>query len=164
MDIDTHWKDIKRIFNQSFTSSFHYSIASVDPQGFPHVTPIGSLMLGEPGKAIYFEEFTAQLPVNLDHNPQVCVLAVNSNRWFWLKSLFKGQFKQYPSIRLIGKAGVKRAATSSEIARWHRRIRVTRSTKGFNLLWKNMSQVRELEFNQVKPINIGAMTQHLKQS
>jgi uncharacterized protein len=61
MEIYSHWSDVKKVFKKSFSSSFHFSIATVDEEGRPHITPIGSLILGKPGHAIYFEEFTSQL-------------------------------------------------------------------------------------------------------
>ena len=105
MDVIKDWSQIRQIFRDTFASCSHYAIASVDKDGTPHVTPIGSLMLTEPGKGIYFEKFTSQLPKNYRHNPNITVLAVNSGRWFWLKSLLSGKFKQTPAIRLIGTAG-----------------------------------------------------------
>ena len=85
MDMETSWKDIKRLFKQSFSSSFHFAIASVSENGEPHITPIGSLILGKPGKGIYFEKFTQTMPCNFLSNRKICVLAVNSSKWFWFK-------------------------------------------------------------------------------
>ena len=82
MEIDTHWDIVKKIFKQSFSSSFHFSIATVDENGKPHVTPIGSLILGNPGHAIYFEEFPNKLQNNLKTSKHVSILAVNSSKWF----------------------------------------------------------------------------------
>jgi len=82
MQLKENWIDIKRLFRQAFGSSFHYAFAAVKENGEPHVTPIGSLILCDPGHGFYFEEFTRQLPQNYLKNRQVCVLAVNSSRWF----------------------------------------------------------------------------------
>lgn len=163
MQIETHWHQIKTIFNHSFASSLHYAIATVDEHGGPHVTPIGSLLLGAPGQAIYFEEFPSRLPKNIDKDPRVSILAVNSSKWFWLKSLYWGKFNELPSVRLIGTAGARREATDIEIKRWHNRTKITRYTKGFNFLWKNMKYVRELNFHKALPIKLGQMTNHLDQ-
>ena len=57
MQLIENWKVIKRLFNRSFNSSFHYALATVNDKGEPHVTPIGSLILLEPGHGVYFEEF-----------------------------------------------------------------------------------------------------------
>ena len=39
------WPTATGVFKRSFRSSFHYSVATVGPDGAPHVTPIGSVML-----------------------------------------------------------------------------------------------------------------------
>jgi hypothetical protein len=66
MEIEADWQTIKKLFRHSFTSSFHYAISTVTENGEPHVTPIGSLILGAPGHGFYFEEFPSRLPRNLD--------------------------------------------------------------------------------------------------
>ena len=80
MDLEQDWPTVKALFRASFRSSFHYAIATVGENGAPHVTPIGSLMLGKPGHAFYFEKFPRHLPRNLATDSRVCVLAVNSSR------------------------------------------------------------------------------------
>lgn len=161
MQIKGDWEDIKRLFNRSFNSSFHYSFATVNENGEPHVSPIGSLILHEPGHGVYFEEFPRQLSLNLQHNKEVCVLAVNSSRWFWVKSLFSGRFASPPAIRLYGTVGEVREATEKEIKLWHHRVRWTRASKGYALIWKNMKMVRDINFSRVEPVKIGVMTQDL---
>ena len=160
MEIEADWQTIKKLFRDSFTSSFHYAISTVTENGEPHVTPIGSLILGAPGYGFYFEEFPSRLPRNLESNPKVCVLAVNSSRWFWLRSLIRGRFKVPPGVRLCGKAGEAREATDKEISLWQKRLRPVRFTKGHALMWRNMRTVRDIEFNRIEPINIGKMTGH----
>lgn len=162
MDIETHWHIVKKVFKQSFSSSFHFSIASVDENGKPHVTPIGSLILGKPGHAIYFEEFTNKLPINIATNKSICVLAVNSGKWFWLKSLISGQFSEPPSLRLEGETGDLREATEQEVGLWHKRVKSVKFTKGHKLLWKNMGMVREIKFTKIIPVKIGLMTSKTK--
>ena len=161
MQIHQDWPEIRQVFNAAFNSSSHYAVATVSPDGEPHITPIGSLILTEPGKGFYFEEFPSRLPQNLATNPQLSVLAVNSGLWFWLKSLFRGRFAQSPAVRLYGRAGERRWATEEEIAQWHKRVHSARHTKGYKILWQNMSTVRELEFHRAEPVRLGVMTQHL---
>lgn len=158
MQLKENWVDIKHIFRQSFKSSFHFSLATVNENGEPHVTPIGSLILREPGHGLYFEEFTRHLPRNFQHNKQVCVLAVNSSRWFWIKSLFGGRFKSPPAIRLFGTVGEAREATEKEIKLWHHKLRQVRYSKGYALMWENMKTVRDINFTRVEPVNMGKMT------
>ncbi len=158
MRIDEHWAEIKHLFRRSFRSSFHYAVATVDENGEPHITPIGSLILGAPGRGLYFEEFPRQLPRNLRTNKKICVLAVNSSRWFWMKSLLGGKFVSPPAVRLYGMAGQLREATEQEIQLWQRRVGRVRFTKGHAMMWAKMRTVRDIEFSRVEPVHVGAMT------
>ena len=158
MQLKENWSDIRRLFGQAFRSSFHYALATVNENGEPHVTPIGSLILCDPGHGYYFEEFTRQLPRNLQENKQVCVLAVDSSRWFWFKSLFRGRFVSPPAMRLYGTAGEVREATENEIESWHRRVGRVRASKGYSLMWENMKMVRDIAFSRVEPVCMGEMT------
>ena len=162
MEIDTHWHIVEKVFKKSFASSFHYSIASVDENCKPHVTPIGSLILGKPGHAIYFEEFTCQLKKNIDKNKNISVLAVNSNKWFWFKSLILGRFSEQPAIRLSGEAGQLREATPTEVNLWHKRVKSVSFTKGHKIMWQRMGMVREIKFSTIHPVNISTMTNNIK--
>ncbi|MEN8205260.1 MAG: pyridoxamine 5'-phosphate oxidase family protein [Pseudomonadota bacterium] len=123
MELIANWKEVKSLFRESFKSSFHFSIATVNENGEPHVTPIGSLILGKPGYGFYFEKFTQHLPRNFECNKNICVLAVNSSRWFWLKSLAGGKFASPPAVRLHGVVGDLREATDKEIALWQKRVK-----------------------------------------
>jgi len=161
MNLDENWPAIKRVFEQSFKSSFHYSIASVNNDGTPQVTPIGSLFLSEPGHGYYFEEFPQQMPQNFKTNNNICVLAVNSSRWFWFKSLLSGKFVSPPAIRLLGEAGARREANANEIQLWRKRVKQTRFTKGYAMMWKNMKMVREIKFTKAIIINLGEMSRNV---
>lgn len=160
MDIIENWEGIKDLFKKSFKSSFHYSVATVSADGTPHITPIGSLILGKPGKAIYFEEFTHKLPASLLNNKRICVLAVNSSKLFWIKSLVLGNFSTAPSIRLYGELGTRREATKNEILLWQKRVKSVRLTKGHSMMWANMRMVREIEFDTAEPVNMGRITKN----
>lgn len=160
MELFEHWKEVKILFRESFWSSFHYSIATVNKDGEPHVTPIGSLILGKPGHGLYFEEFPQNMPHNFDANNHVCVMAVNSSRWFWIKSLIRGRFSSPPAVRLYGRVGKTRNATKPEIQFWQRRVKRLRFSKGHALMWANMKIVRDIEFDRIEPVNMGEMTQH----
>ncbi|OHU85173.1 MULTISPECIES: hypothetical protein [Pseudoalteromonas] len=159
---EQQWQSAKSVCKASLFSSLHYAIASVDENGSPHLTPIGSLMLGTltngQAQACYFERFTKQLPSNAKHNTNVCILAVNSSKWFWFQSLLKGQFLHQPAVRLAGQLGPLRLATDEEIQRWQRRVRLLRFTKGHRLMWQSMRHVRDITITEVKAVNIGKMT------
>lgn len=161
MDIHDNWHEVKNVFRESFKSSFHCAIATVGENGEPHVTPIGSLILGRPGFGFYFEKFPKNLPRNLGVNSRVCVLAVNSARWFWLKSLIGGRFSNPPAVRLHGVAGELRKATEHETKLWQKRTMRVSFSKGHALMWRDMSMVREIQFTRVEPVHLGEMTHGL---
>ncbi len=152
------WDTMKKIFNKAFNSSFHYAIATVNKDGTPHVTPIGSLMLGEDRRGFYFEGYVNALSRNLQHNKRVCVMAVNSSRWSLLKSFFRGRITVPPGVRLRGTATERREATEQELEQFRRRFRMYRMFKGYNLLWGNLRYVREIHFDGYEPVRIGALT------
>ncbi|MCP4460401.1 MAG: pyridoxamine 5'-phosphate oxidase family protein [Cytophagales bacterium] len=147
--------------SESFKSSLHVSIASVNSDNHPNVTPIGSFFLNDNQQGFYFEKFPTHLPTDAKENPNICLLAINSSRWFWLRSLFKGKFEQFPAIKLYGTLGEKRTATDIEIYRLERRMRMTKGLKGHKYLWQDMKHVREVHFTRAQKINLAAMTNHL---
>ncbi len=164
LDAREHWSEIRRLFSAAFASSFHFAIASLGPDGRPHVTPIGSVVLTEPGRGFYFEEFPTRLPRNLHRDPRVSILAVNSSRLFWLRALFVGRFPAPPAIRLHGRVvGEPREATAGELARWRRRVRLLRGLRGYSLLWGRLRRVRDLEIDAAEPVRLGSMTAGLWQ-
>ena len=161
MDIKSNWKLIKNHFNESFKTSLSVSIASVNKDNKPTVTPIGTLFLNKDQTGFYFEKFPKKIPENAKLNKNICVLAVNSSKWFWIKALYKLKFNAYPAIRLYGELGKKRKATDIEISRLNRRMRTTKRLKGNKYLWRKMAFVREIKFIKAEGINIGKMTKNL---
>jgi hypothetical protein len=161
MNLISDWNNIRMHFNKSFRTNFHVSIASVDSDNNPTVTPIGSLFLNDNQTGFYFEKFPAKLPKHALTNNNICVLGVNSNRLFWIKSLFRNKFSNYPAIKLYGALGERRKASKKEISRLNRRMKMTNGLKGNTYLWKKMEFVREIEFIKAEKINLGEMTKAL---
>lgn len=161
MDIKTDWYKIRDHFNKSFRSNFHVSIASVDPENNPTVTPIGSLFLRKNQTGFYFEKYPSKLPLHANDNKNICVLAVNSTTLFWIKSLFMGKFKSYPAIKLYGKLGQRREAAEIEIRRLKSRMKTTKGMNGNKYLWGDMKFVRDITFTKAEKINLGEMTKNL---
>ncbi|WP_298782351.1 hypothetical protein [uncultured Polaribacter sp.] len=161
INIKENWQKIRIHFSKSIGSNMHVSIASVNEDNLPTVTPIGSLFLNNNQTGFYFEKFATKLNVNSIKNKNICVLAVNSNKWFWFKSLFKMKFSEYPAIKLYGELGNKREATEKEFRAFQRRIRQTKRLKGSQYLWQEMSMVREIKFTKGEKINLGIMTKKL---
>ena len=159
MNIQENWSDIRAHFNRSVKSSFHVSIASVNSEGHPTVTPIGSLFLNKEQQGFYFEKYTSNIPLNAKKNKNICVLAVNSNLWFWVRSLLKVKFKKYPAVKLYGVLGEKRKATEIELSRLKKRTKLFKiSRKGYDYLWGDMNYVREIEFSKAEKIKLGKLT------
>jgi hypothetical protein len=161
MDIHKDWDKIRNHFNRSFSTNFHISVASVDSDNNPTVTPIGSLFLNDNQTGFYFEKYPSKLPLHAKSNPRICLLGVNSGRIFWITSLFKAKFSDYPAIKLYGELGEKRKATQKETERLNRRMKSTKMLKGNSYLWKNMEFVRDIQFDKVEKINLGKMTSGL---
>jgi hypothetical protein len=161
MDIKANWKIIKKHFNRSFKTSLSVSIASVDKDNKPTVTPIGTVFLNNDQTGFYFEKFPKKIPENAKTNKNICVLGVNSSKWFWIKALYKLKFSEYPAIRLYGELGEKRKAKEIEILRLNRRMRTTKGLKGNTYLWGKMEFVREMKFTKAEGINIGKMSENI---
>lgn len=160
INLEENWQKIRIHFSKSFASNMHVSIASVDKDHQPTITPIGSLFLNKNLTGFYFEKFSTKLNINSKSNKNICVLAVNSHKWFWLKSLFKMSFSDYPAVKLYGELGEKRPATDKEYKAFQRRTRQTKRLKGSNYLWKDMSMVREITFTKGEKISLGKMTKN----
>jgi hypothetical protein len=161
VEIGKHWKTIKMVFQECRGSSTHYAVATVNADGSPRVTPIGALFLREDKTGFYFDEFPVHMSGNLERDPRVCILAVNSNPQFWQKSLVAGRFETPPGVRLMGTMGKKRSGTEEEIAMWQDHVKMARGTKGHDILWKDMRMVRDIYFDSFEPVSCGEMTQDL---
>lgn len=164
LNVSDHWRGIRRVFAAAFSSSFHFAIATVGADGEPFVTPIGSVVLTEPGRGFYFEVFTTRLPKNLQREPRISILGVNSGRLFWLRALLFGRFPAPPAVRLRGRVvGEPRKATAREVALFQRRVRPFRRLRGYALLWGRLQrgQVRDLEIDSAEPVLLGPMTEGL---
>ena len=161
ISLEENWQKIRIHFSKAFGANMHVSIASVNEENMPTVTPIGSLFLNDNQTGFYFEKFATKLNSNSKTNKNICVLAVNSNKWFWFKSLFKMGFSEYPAIKLYGELGIKRKATDKEYRAFQKRIKQTKRLKGSRYLWKDMSMIREITFTKGEKINLGIMTNKL---
>jgi len=162
MDAKPYWNEIQQVVDTAMKSVHHVTMATVNPDGTPHLIPIGSLMMFEECRGVYCEIFPKRSATNLDRDPRVSIMAVNNGFGFWLKSLFKGKFATLPGVRLTGKAGKRRQGTPEELELWQNRVRHTRRLKGHALLWKDIAWVRDIYFDTFEPIYMGRMTQELK--
>lgn len=140
------WAHIRKVIAQAQKASMHCSIATVDKDLQPTITPIGTLFLHDTSaRGFFFDSFSEALQANLSHHPKACIQAINSSSLFWLQSLFKGQFKDFPGIRLYVEIGDLRPANEAELALVNRRIRALKRTKGSKLIWNDFKNVRDFQ-------------------
>ncbi|MBZ2167431.1 pyridoxamine 5'-phosphate oxidase family protein [Marinobacter sp. F4216] len=157
MDIGKNWSEILEVLANAKRSNRFFSIATVDCDGNPHVTPIGHVFFRDDMTGYYFDAYSQAMPKNFEHNKRVCLMGVNSNTKFWLKSLFKGQFKSAPAVRLFGEVSEPRKATQEEIEKLQNAIRITSKLKGHKLLWSDLTRVRDIKFDAFSPATYPAM-------
>ncbi|MGV0807664.1 pyridoxamine 5'-phosphate oxidase family protein [Mycolicibacterium setense] len=160
---DEMWAAIRDVVGRAKKSTMHCAIASIAPDGGPHITPVGTIFLREDHTGFYFDEYTSALARNVDHDPRVCVMAVDSGRLFWLRSLLTGRFIAPPAVRLYGTVGALRPATSPELEQVRQSVRATQRLKGGKMLWSGFSQVRDITFTGFRPVRYPVMMGHLWQ-
>lgn len=141
MNIKDDWKKVRSVLEQGQASSVYCSIATVNPDGTPHITPVGTVFLRDDQSGYFFDHYAEVLGKNIDQNPNVCIMAVNAGRLFWLRSLLKGRFVAPPGVRLYGKVGPIREATAEEIEKIEKRVKPTQWMKGARLLWSDFTHV-----------------------
>jgi uncharacterized protein len=161
LDIKEDWKRIQSVLAQGQASSIYCSIATVDPDGMPNITPVGTVFLRDDQTGYFFDHYAVSLGHNIDENPNICIMAVNSGAIFWAKALLFGRFSSPPGVRLYGKAGCKREATASEIALIEKRVKAAQLLKGGRLLWSGFSQVRDISFSHYRPVKYPVMMDSL---
>lgn len=157
MNLKENWSKVKRVLEQGQASSIYCSIATVSPDGSPHITPVGTVFLRDDCSGYFFDHYAQALGQNIDHNSNICVMAVNAGRWFWLRSLIKGQFTSEPGVRLYGQASSIRPATLEEITKIEKRVKPTKWMKGARHLWTDFTHVRDINFTSFKPITYPMM-------
>lgn len=161
MEIGNHWETIQTIFQRSLKSSLHFAVGTVNVDGSPHLTPIGSLFLRDNKTGFFFDKFSIKMSNNLEKNQRVCILVVNSGLVFWQKSFILGKCETPPSVRLMGTVGERRESTEEEVAVWRKHTEFARRMKGYDLLWKDMGFVRDIYFDSFEPVWMGEVTRGL---
>jgi pyridoxine/pyridoxamine 5'-phosphate oxidase len=161
MDIDAQWKKIKTVVEVGQASKIHCAIASVNPQGIPNVTPIGTVFLRDDKTGFYFDKYSSQLGENLKVNPNICLMAVNAGRLFWFLSFLRGKFLSPPGVRLYGTVSDLRPATADEIRMIRRRTAGVMWMKGARLLWSDFTHVRDITFTSFRPVIYPVMMENV---
>ncbi|MFC4257606.1 pyridoxamine 5'-phosphate oxidase family protein [Marinobacter lacisalsi] len=163
MDLQKNWPGILEVLGNARQSNRFFSIATVDADGNPHVTPIGHVFFRDDMTGYYFDAYSKAMPKNFEHNRRICLMGVNSGTGFWLKSLFRGQFDSAPAVRLFGEVGEARDATAEEVEKLQKRIGITSRLKGHQLIWSDLDRVRDMRFDGFSPATYPAMCDGLWQ-
>lgn len=161
MEIEKHWPNILKVLNEGKRSNRFFSIATVNSDGTPHVTPIGHVFFNDDMTGYYFDQYSEVMPKNFESNRNICLMSVNSSTLFWLKSLFRGKFSTSPAIRLMGTVGDVRNASKEEIDKLKQSISITSGLKGHKLLWGHLTKVRDMRFTSFSPAKYPAMCEGL---
>ncbi len=162
MNLQSDWLEIRKTFSLARRSNLHYSFGTVSPDGTVSITPIGSLLLDrEQPRGFYCDVLNRQLASNLRSDSRVTVLAVDSRYGAWLRAFWNGQFARPPGFRLYGTVSERRLACDLERERIRRLFRAVRLTRGGKSLLSQMAWVRDIHFDRVEPVRIGALTSQI---
>ena len=153
-----NWQKIRHYYNEYLKKSICCSFATTSSENEPDVTPIGSLILRDDFSGFFFDIFPTVMADNLEDNGRVCLLLVNTSMFFWFQSFRKGVFEKPAGIKLAGTVGKKRQATSEEKEAFLEKYKRMKRLKGFNILWGDLTYVRDVTFTDYYPIYTGAMT------
>lgn len=157
---EKNWKQIHKFWGNlshvTASPNLPYCIfATVDEDGSPRVAPYSSLILGKNGQGFFFDHFSQQLTKNLDRDRKICVLLLDSTRWFWMKAVLFGKFDHAPGIRLTGTVGERRKATAQEINAFKKPLRRLKLFKGYNPLWGVLQSGRNVCFHAFETVKCG---------
>jgi hypothetical protein len=160
--LSADWPRIVERFESSLKTSRFYTFATVSPDGAAHLAPIASLVFNGDCSGYYSEVYPGQMAANLKNDPRICVMAVRMGFGYWFKGLWCGRFGDWPAMRLYGTVAPRsRRSRPGEIERWRKRVKRYRRLKGYDLLWKGITTVRDITFDRYDPVRLGPMTRHL---
>ncbi len=80
-----------------------------------------------------------------------------------LKALASGHFPKPFAVRLYGRTGERRPVADQELARWQKKVKLFRWSKGYEILWLKFTHARELYFDDFDTVDLGKMTDGLWQ-
>jgi len=161
MELQRHWPEILRVLRAAKRSNRHFSIATVTPEGTPHVTPIGHAFFRADMTGYYFDAYSQAMPRNLARQPRICLMAVTTSTRLWLPALARARFSEPPGVRLFGEVSAPRDAKPEEIEELASSIRLTRALPGHKLLWSDLRRVRDMRFDSFAAVGYPTMCEGL---
>jgi len=158
--LEKHWPQIMKLANRAFPK---YAFATINADGSPHVTPMGSLILKDNCTGFYFEGFSEQMRENLNRDNRISVLISDFRLVSWIIPLLSGRFSNPNAVRLNGTVGKRREATQSEMDafkkdKWAVNLARILRWRGYRILWEPLSYVRDIKFHAFESVNLGKMS------
>jgi uncharacterized protein len=158
-NLKENWPQIIQLAKKAFPNCI---FATLNDDGSPHLTPIASLVLRDDCTGFYFEGFTQHMRKNLDRDGRISVLFLDCHISHWISPLVKGSISQPIAVRLNGIAGMRRIASKLEEnafkkGSWIINLARIFNLRGYQILWKPLSYVRDIKFHSFEAIDMGAM-------
>lgn len=158
--LDANWDAIRRVVTRAQRSSRYCAIATQGTDGFPNITPVGTLFLADHPSGFFFDRYSTSFRARAEaDSTPVCVSAVDTSGARWLASLVLGRFIAAPGVRLYGVAGPLREASPQEREQVEARVGLARWTRGAQSIWSDFTQVRDLSFTAFRPVMYPTMMQ-----
>lgn len=149
------WTKVRHFIHRR---TFFCTAAVLEPAGI-RLYPIGSLRLDRKGEGTYLEIFAQPIRPGC----AISFLAVEINPWAWFKAMLTGRFEHPPALRLRGSAGLRRPSTAAEKEHFLRRVGWLGKTRGGRALWSHPDYVRQVSFQEARPVRLGKMTHRVRE-
>ena len=158
-ELEKQWPEIQKLSRRAFPK---YIFATVNEDGSPHITPMGSLALRDDCTGFYFERYSKQMRGNLDRDNRISILLLDFRLVFWLLPLIRGRFAKPVAVRLNGTVGERREASLAEENtfkkdNWAINLARVLSLRGYRRLWAPLNRVRDIRFESFEPVDLGIM-------
>ena len=156
-----HWDQLKPLAGRVIGSSLHFAISTINPDGTPHVTPIGSLILTDPGKAYFFRGIHTKVTEEPGQRQSGCCSGRDIEFSPMAAIPHNGSFQVSTRVSAAWQGRRASRIDAGRKSRWRRRVRLLKWTRGNDVLWGNLETVRELHFHSVAAVEMGRMTANL---
>ncbi len=163
LPLGPHWHTIRRVVEQGQGASAHCAVASVDMAHRPHITPGVTVFLRDDHTGFYVDHFPKAQSRHLDLHPQVCLMALDTGAWFWLRALLFGRFAVPSGVRVYGTVGPLRPLTPADRAAVEGRMRSPWWSLRVRPLRADLTQVRDIRFTSFRRVRYPSMVQGVRE-